>query len=231
MTNSQVYTFGFMAHIPHEHIDYVENTLLEYPEVTTYLIGMEQTDYEHMHFVVHATKDTWYRNFSKRVFIDKFKLRGKATKGKPRQYGKIGKIKDQYKLKCYTVKDKNVRTNMPQNEIDEYVENSRKKVELEGYYSSILAKIDDFIKIRKADRKEWEAQEYYKNLDTQQKNKDFEKYYNDLDIDIKLFIIKEFQESKLESITKGKIEAVWNRWMTINCTPDQIYYYIYRKRA
>lgn len=232
MTESpKVYTFGFMAHIAHEHIDYVEQTLLEYPEVTTYLIGMETTDYEHMHFVVHTTKQTWYRNFSKRVFIDKFKLRGKAQKGKPRQYGMIGKIKNEYKLKCYTVKDQNIRTNMPQAEIDEIVQNSHKKVELEGYYTQILAKIDDFVKIRKQDRKQFEKTQEYKNLDTDIKFRNFEKYKFDLDIDVKIFIIKEFQDSGIESITKGKIDAVWHRWSTKNCSPQELYYYIYRKRA
>ena len=230
MTNS-CYTFGFMAHIEHKHIDYVEQTLLEYPEVTTYLIGMEQTDYEHMHFVVHATKDTWYRNFSKRVFIDKFKLRGKATKGKPRQYGKIGKIKDQYKLKCYTVKDKNIRTNMDQKEIDDYLENSTKKVELEGYYTQLLAKIDVFHEKWLSDRNEYTKQEYYKNLDTIQKSSDFDKWNFDLDTQIKIFIISEFKKNNLESITKGKIEAVWNRWSSKNLSPSEIYYYIYRKRG
>ncbi len=224
-----------MAHIPHSQIDYVEETLLSYPEVCTYLIGMETTDFEHMHFVVTTTKQTWYRNFSKRVFIDKFKLRGKAVKGKPRQYGMIGKIKDEYKLKCYTVKDKNIRTNMPQSEIDDYVANSRKKVELEGYYSQILAKIDDFVKNRNSDYLQSQKEISKNYIDTHEKNKNLERsnrrQYDDLPEDVKIFIIKEFQDSKIDSITKGKIDAVWNRWMTKNCDPAQIYYYIYRKRA
>lgn len=224
-----------MAHIRHEHINYIEDTIKEYPEVTTYLIGMETKDYEHMHFVVNATSQTWYRNFSKRVFIDKFGLRGRARKDAPRQYGKISKIKDVYLLKCYTVKDQNIRTNMPQQEIDDYIENSTKKVELEGYYSSFLAKIDDFVEKRNDDYTQSRREICKQNFDTHEKNQNLERVsrreHDDLPEDVKIFIIKELQAEKFESITKGKIDSIWNRWQTKNCTPSQIYYYIYKKRA
>jgi len=121
----------FMAHIDHEHIDYVEETLKNY-DIGLYLIGMEKTDYEHLHFIVEMEEKD-YHKFSKRVFKDKFNLRGRATQGAPRQYGKIKKIEDIEKAKAYTVKDGNVRTNMKQEELQKYLDKSFKKVEKQEF--------------------------------------------------------------------------------------------------
>jgi len=115
----------FMAHINHEHIDYVETTLNNYG-IGNYIIAMEETTYQHMHFIVQMTDDD-YHKFSKRVFKDKFKLRGRAIKGEPRQYGKIHNIEDIEKAKAYTCKDGNLRTNMTDEEIQKYIDSSFKK--------------------------------------------------------------------------------------------------------
>lgn len=115
----------FMAHINHEHIDYVETTLNDYG-IGKYIIAMEKTDYEHMHFMVQMS-DEDYHKFSKRVFKDKFKLRGRAIKGESRQYGKIHKIEDIEKAKAYTCKDGNIRTNMTEDEIQKYIDASFEK--------------------------------------------------------------------------------------------------------
>lgn len=106
-----------MAHIPHSDIDYVVWALCQYESVSEYLIGLETGDYEHMHFVVQMTPDD-YKRFSKRVFVDKYKLRGKATKGLSRQYGKVKAIENLERMQCYTVKDGNVRTNMPEEKLE-----------------------------------------------------------------------------------------------------------------
>ena len=47
--------------------------------------------------------------------------RGRALKGVPRQYGKENKIRDIQKVARYTCKDKNVETNIPEEELDEEV--------------------------------------------------------------------------------------------------------------
>lgn len=104
----------FMAHIPHKDADILCQELAPYK----YLFGMEKTEYEHIHFLVDMN-DKQYHAFSKKIFKDKYKLRGRATKGAPRQYGKETKIKDIQKIATYTCKDQNVRTNLLEEELDD----------------------------------------------------------------------------------------------------------------
>lgn len=125
---------AFMGAIDHSHFDYLENTLKEY-DIGSYIVSAEisndsheETKGQHFHFLVEMT-DKDYSRFAKRVFIDKFSLRGRAVKGKPRQYGKVGKIENLEHMKRYTVKDGDFRTNLTDTEIEELVENSFKKTE------------------------------------------------------------------------------------------------------
>lgn len=234
MTNEEIKVEAFMGHVPHSFIDYVVETLESYEDVIGYLVGLETspTVGEHMHFIVKTCKSGFYEKFRERVFKRKLALRGKPEKNKPRQYGKIHNIKDYEKLGSYTVKDQNIRTNFPQDEIDHFIKNSHKKFELEGYYTQFLEKIDKFVEKHiiqeKADRKAFKQTDAYINLPYFEKNK--EERIN-LDRPVKIFIIKELKDSKTESITKGKVDAVWNRWMSSRMTPDDIYYYIYQKKT
>ena len=66
----------FMAHIPHTEKEYIKEQLSSFK----YLFGMETSEYEHFHFLVEMS-DKEYHSFSKRVFKDKYKLRGRAIKG------------------------------------------------------------------------------------------------------------------------------------------------------
>lgn len=123
---------SFMAGIQHKEIDYVEETLQEYA-IGQYIIGMEKStsahkelDGEHMHFCVQMTQDDYHR-YSKRVFIDRFKLRGRAQKDKPRQYGKVKSIDNIDKMLSYTTKDGHFRTNMSSEEIKKIYEASYQK--------------------------------------------------------------------------------------------------------
>lgn len=104
----------FMAHIPHSEC----GNIIKYLDAYKYIFGMETSDYEHFHFLVKMTEKEYY-NFSKRVFKDKYKLRGRATNGAPRQYGKLKQINDIQKIARYTCKDKNVRTNLTDLELDD----------------------------------------------------------------------------------------------------------------
>ena len=114
-------TFGthmaFMAHIPHCQIESVMTTLLSYDSVGEYLVGLEGGEYEHMHFYVEMSARD-YKAFAKRVFIERFKLRGRAAKGLPRQYGKVKAIDNHDKMAAYTLKDGNIRTNIPESRLD-----------------------------------------------------------------------------------------------------------------
>lgn len=85
----------FMAHIPVKDISHVETILKTY-EIKQYLICGETSPYDHLHFMCEMTDET-YHAFSKRLFKDEYKLRGRAIKTlpnqptKPRQYGKVKK--------------------------------------------------------------------------------------------------------------------------------------------
>lgn len=233
MSNDDVVIEAFMGHVPHNMIEFVIDTLESYEDCIHYLVGLEtsKTVGEHMHFIVKSKKSGFYEKFRERVFKRKLALRGRALKNKPRQYGKIKNIADYEKLGAYTVKDKNIRTNFPQDEIDNFVANSYKKFELEGYYLQFLEKIDDFVKKEKQDHNEIKRQARYFEMSDYEKRQYNEAHPIDLDYSVKLFIIKEMQAAETESITKGKIDAVWNRWMSKNLGPIEIYYYIYKKRT
>lgn len=134
-TNGKIETMKyqmFMAHIPVRDISSVVNTLLTY-KIGQYLVCGETTPYDHLHFMCEMSDET-YHAFSKRVFKDKYKLRGRAVKGKARQYGKEKKIKDIEKALSYTCKmykqhPELCKTNMTEATLTKYVEASYQKKE------------------------------------------------------------------------------------------------------
>lgn len=184
-----------MAHIPHEHIDYVEETLKGY-DIGQYIISLETSKYEHMHFIVEMTMEDYHR-FSKRVFKDKFKLRGRAVKGEPRQYGIIKKIENIENAKAYTVKDGNVRTNLDQAELEKYLEQSFKKAEDKAMIDEIVEELENRY-----------AEAYMKS-------------YNEVHIEDVCFnrviaryaIIDIMREKGLKSISRNKVENILYRYM------------------
>lgn len=116
---------AFMCALHHINLDYLEDTLKEY-DIGLYLIGAEvtpnshkETQGQHFHFLVQMS-DADYHKYSKRVFKDKFKLRGVAKDGNPRQYGRVKRIEDLERMAAYTIKDGNIRTNMSQKQLDTY---------------------------------------------------------------------------------------------------------------
>lgn len=120
---------AFMAHIAHSEVETIEQELQCYK----YIIGLETSEYEHMHFYVNMSIKQ-YSAFAQRIFRKKYNLLGRATKGCPRQYGREHNIKSQEKIARYTCKDQNVRSNMTKEEIDEVlgmkleeVKNTKKK--------------------------------------------------------------------------------------------------------
>lgn len=105
--------------------DDLEETLKEYP-IGGYVIAYEQEPYKHFHFLVEM-EERDYAAYRKRVFIDKWGLRGQARDGKPREYGKVKNIEDFDKMLSYTIKDENFRTNLDQEQIDNALDKSFKK--------------------------------------------------------------------------------------------------------
>lgn len=142
---------AFYAAIKHEHKDTVLKILLEY-DIERYIIGLEvsqsthnETEGQHMHFMVQMyPKD--YSRFAKRVFIDKYGLRGRALEGLPRQYGKVKNIENIQKMMCYTVKDGNLMTNMDQDTIEELIKQSFKKEDKKTEYEQLYEALTEYAK-------------------------------------------------------------------------------------
>lgn len=136
-------TKAFMAHLPLEEFNYLEEIIQEY-SILKYLIAHEKEPYSHFHFVIEFEKeaDRNYHNFCKRVFKDKYKLRGQATKGKPRQYGCLKKIENIEKMCAYTLKEGNFKTNMFQEDIDKYIAISRDNLKTLDYRQKILKHLE-----------------------------------------------------------------------------------------
>lgn len=123
----------FMAHLPIKDISNVVSTLLEYSSVGNYIVCCETTPYEHIHFLVEMNEKD-YNAYAKRVFIKQYKLRGRALKDKPRQYGKVKEIKNMEKALSYTLKDQikygnHIYTNMETKIVMDYLAKSYKKEE------------------------------------------------------------------------------------------------------
>jgi len=97
-----------MAHIKHSEKEYIEKYVTN--RFTQYIIAYEHspTVGEHIHFILWADELDDYHKFAQNVFKRKYQLRGKATKGKCRQYGKVKNIDHIDRMMAYTVKDKNV---------------------------------------------------------------------------------------------------------------------------
>ncbi len=145
---------AFFGAIPHSQIDYLNEVLQEYSIGEYVLCGETTTDAhketqgEHFHFVVQMSlKD--YHKFSKRIFIDKYKLRGVAKKGLPRQYGKVKVIENLAKMKAYTVKggDKAlIRTNLSCTELDalilESFQNEEKNQQHQQHKQQLFSVLD-----------------------------------------------------------------------------------------
>ena len=113
--------------------------LREY-DIGGYIVGLEksenthqETNGEHFHFCVEMT-ELDYNKYRKRCFIDKFGLRGQAKLGQPRQYGKVKQIENIVRMKAYTIKDGNFRTNLTETEIAGLGEIAFKKGDEETTY-------------------------------------------------------------------------------------------------
>lgn len=131
---------AFMAHLPASDNEEILEILQEY-DIGSYLIGYEKEPYEHTHFLVQMTTQS-YHNFSNTIFKKRYNLRGQARNGLCRQYGKLKKIEDLSKMASYTIKSGNIKTNMPQDEVDKYFANSFKKEEKKKVYQEIFEQLE-----------------------------------------------------------------------------------------
>ncbi len=113
---------AFFGAIEHQYFEEVKEVLLSYPN-EGYIISKEvspdahiETKGEHIHFLVNMKPDD-YHKFAIRIFKKRFALRGRATEGAPRQYGKVKHIENLERMKAYTLKDGHFETNLSEDEI------------------------------------------------------------------------------------------------------------------
>ena len=133
----------FMCHANEDQFDILEDIIKSYK--TQYLIALETNPYHHYHFMVEFT-DEEYHKFSKHVFKDKYKLRGRAIAGKPRQYGVVKHIKDIEQATAYTLKDGNYRTNMDHEVIQKCLEKSYEKTDKNLEVAKLHSYLDDYLR-------------------------------------------------------------------------------------
>lgn len=144
VTMTSLNYIAFMAHIEHDHFQYLEDTLLEY-DVGHYIIAFEHKNYDHFHFYCQLS-EIHYHRFAKRVFKDKFNLRGKAKDGNPRQYGKVKQVENHEKMMSYTLKDGEYKTNMTPEQLKEAIELSKSYNEIKDTIDLIQLHLEKTLK-------------------------------------------------------------------------------------
>lgn len=134
--------YAGMFHIERTEYDHIEKTLTDKYSVGGYLIGFEAEPYSHFHILAQfGTKKQW-TNFQKHL-VEKYSLRGKAQKNAPRQYGAIKTIKDLEKLKSYTIKDGDYRSNLSEADLKQYFDKSFKKENDKTFLDELIEHLDN----------------------------------------------------------------------------------------
>uniref|UniRef100_UPI004047C430 hypothetical protein n=1 Tax=Algoriphagus sp. TaxID=1872435 RepID=UPI004047C430 len=140
-----MFTF-FMVALDHTHTAQLVKFLLKYiNDDAEYIVGLEtcetahkETNGQHFHFAVEM-EEKQYDNFRKSILVNHYKLRGRATKNLPRQYGKCKEVRDIDKFLAYTCKDQNIVTNIDDKKrIDAYIQESYKREEKKAQINTIL---------------------------------------------------------------------------------------------
>lgn len=112
---------AFMFHDNTEdylQLEDVKDMLNEY-SIGAYIIALENEPYRHFHICVEMeTKD--YNAFVKKHLKDRLKLRGRASNGQPRQYGRVLGIKKPVKMIAYTLKQGVYISNITEEELKPY---------------------------------------------------------------------------------------------------------------
>ena len=98
----------------------------------------KETQGEHFHIAAQMS-DKQYDSFRNTILKKKYNLRGKATKGLPRQYGVVRDVRNETKFLAYTCKDKNIIfRNIDIKTIKQYISESFKKEEKHSIYDGIM---------------------------------------------------------------------------------------------
>lgn len=98
-----------------------------------------ESDGQHYHFLVEMSNDDYIR-YRKRVFIDHFKLRGRAVEGKARQYGKVQYLKDPDRMAIYMCKS--ILDDVPEDASSNVVATTMTASQLELWHQQSYKKIE-----------------------------------------------------------------------------------------
>lgn len=132
---------GCMYHLPENEFDVLEQMITDH-DIGGYIIGHETDPYDHFHVVFEELSENVYTNLNKKI-VEKYKLRACSKKGIRKQYGKIRKIEDLDKLKSYTVKDGNFRTNLSDEEMKKVIENSFEKTRKKEWIDKVIKRLEE----------------------------------------------------------------------------------------
>lgn len=105
----------------------------------------KETNGQHFHVAVEID-DKSYDNFRKTVLVNYYKLRGRATKNLPRQYGIVREVRDETKFLSYTCKDKDIMTNITdKTRLNKYIDDSYKKEEKKVFETQLYEYLDNIL--------------------------------------------------------------------------------------
>lgn len=139
---------AWYASILHQHHKEVVQQLKKYKTVGYWIISLETcnrahkaTYGQHMHFLANMSNKDFnaFRDWLKRHYD----LQPKATDDQARQFGKVKTIENLARMAMYTVKDGNVITNMPEEQLRLLTKQSFKKVDKKDEIRMIYERLDE----------------------------------------------------------------------------------------
>ncbi len=130
----------FYCHLPLDELQKLTDALCSYlSDESRYLIAHEISTVKQIsHFHVIAEMDTnQWEHFRNNILIKRYTLKAKL-----KQYGKVKKINDVNKMISYCLKDDGPRrTNIPEDEVKHFLENSYKKSEERDHIQLCIEKL------------------------------------------------------------------------------------------
>jgi len=198
---------GFFVALEHSNKDTFVNDVESYlDDDARYIISMEiakdkhvETKGEHFHFVGDMS-DKQYDTFRKTILVKKYQRQGVARNGVGRQYGKIGKIRDETKLMQYTCKDNNILyRKIDLKTIQELIQKSYKKEDRQFPFKDLM----EYLKIN--------SNNYYQNdIDNGWIHDSHVEYYK-IEFDIIQFYMDNSTCEK--TLTKSQIKSITTKYL------------------
>lgn len=216
---------GFFVVLEHSYKDEFVKDIESYlDDDAKYIIAMEvakdkhiETKGQHFHFVGDM-KDKQYDTFRKTILVKKYTRQGVARNGIGRQYGKIGKIRDETKLMQYTCKDNNIiYRKIDLKTIQDLISSSYKKEDRQFPLKELLEHL-------KAN-----TPSYYGELGWHHTLDDHHVHYDKIEFDIIQFYLDNSTCEKI--LTRSQIKSITTKYLmyyTPYVTKHDIYNYIMR---